>query len=143
MDLDIETADIGKVVIVSDVGKQFGETFRKSFIQHLSSLTQGSNRDISIISYIEFIRSPYNDPAQKGSFPNIIFVFINGHNVQSDGYGVSGVTYQMAVQFLDQAPFISQEIEVGVPSSIWSSKSKRSVEFAQTVFKELHTRNVL
>jgi hypothetical protein len=142
--LDIEKEiTTSKVVIVSDAGKRFGKAFGQAFSDEIRNLTQESDKDISFMTYMEFIRSPYNNPDKQSSFSDTLFVFIQGHSVKSGDYGIYSVKYLMDVNYLDQAPFISQEITIEIFNQPFGSKSERGCELAQTVFEELRKRAVL
>lgn len=142
--VDLENdAKNNNIIIVSDTGKQFGKSFGESFVQNIKILTQKSEHDVSVMTYIEFIRSPYNDPDKKNSFSNTLFVFIVGHSSKSGQYGVYSVKYLLDAKYLDQSPFMSQEIEISVNDPIFSSKSEQGGQLARAVFNELQLRNIL
>ena len=138
-----EKPEIKKIVIVSDVGKQFGKNFGQSFTGKMKNLTEASHLDVSFLNYIEFIHSAYNNQKEQHSFSDIVFVFIVPHSSKSSEYGIYSVKYQLEAKYLDKETFFSQEITFGLSSPIFSSKSERGIEFAKTVFEELQSQNIL
>lgn len=143
--VDMETEiKADKVIIVSDAGKKYGKPFGKSFVNELIRLTQDSEAEASVMTYIEFIRSPYNNPKEKSSFSDTLFVFVTGHISKSSQYGTYRVKYLMDVKYLDQDPLISKEIILDIATNqIFDQKPQGGCELAQTVFEELQTRNII
>lgn len=132
-----------QVVVVSDTARQFGKTFSQSFNDTLGMLAQKSERDVSAMEYIEFVRSPYNRPESKSSYAQTVFVFLSEHSSKSSDYGVYCVNYLLEIKYLDQESFVRQEITVGVADPIFSSKSDAGAELAETVVCELEKRHLL
>ena len=132
-----------KVVIVSDAGKMYGKDCREAFIDKLVKLTQQSQKRVVIMTYVEFVRSPYNNPKQTSSFSDSLFVFIQIHSSKSGQYGIYKVKYLMEAKHLDQDPFLVQEISLSAGSWLNDSAWRRGNELANTVFEELNTRNIL
>jgi hypothetical protein len=131
--------DANEVVIVSDVGGNCPKEFRKVFVDKLTSLTQLRNKKISVISYVEFVRSPYNNPKEKNSFPSTLFVFIKAYG----GVMWSNVRYRMEVKRLDRQPLFIQEITLSLGHGLVDLTESRADELASTIFKELIARNIL
>lgn len=131
--------DANEVVIVTDVGRNYGENFRKVFMDKLTGLTQLRNKKISIMSYIEFVRSPYNNPKEKASFPDTLFVFIRVRGIL---YNYS-VEYLLEVKHLDQEPFFIQAITLKIGYGLADLTEPRADELTNAIFKELCTRNIL
>jgi len=132
-----------EVVIVADVGKRYGEKFKNTFVNKLAELTRDSGKKVSIISYGEFVRSPYNNPKEKSSFPDSLFVFMKTLATESDEWGPYNEKYLMEAKHLDQEPFFVQEVSLCVGRRFINPIEQRADELAHTVFKELHARNIL
>ncbi len=132
-----------KIVIITDAGKRYGENFRNTFVDKLVELTQRCHKKVAIMTYGEFVRSPYNNPELRSSFPDSLFVFIQIHSSKSDKWGVFNVKYLMKVKHLDQEPFLVQEISLGAGSWLNDSVQRRGIELANAVFEELDKRNIL
>lgn len=141
---DLERAvQAQKVVVVSDTGKCNGIHFRDDFIDEIAKLTQGSQKRISIMTDVEYISSPYARPEVNKSLPDTLYVFVNFLGSEPGEYGTYTVKYLIEVKYLNQAPFLSEEITLGIGNPAFEAPSLRAEEFAQTVFKELNTRNIL
>ena len=132
-----------KVVAVTDAGKRYGEDFRNTFIDKLVELTQHSHKTVAIMTYVEFVRSPYNNPELRSSCSDSLFVFIRVHSSKSGEWGVYNVKYLMEVKHLNQEPFLVQEISLGVGAWLVDSVQLRGNKLANTVFEELDKRNIL
>ena len=132
-----------KVVIIADAGKGYGENFRNIFVDKLADLTQHRHKQVAIMTYIEFVHSPYNDPEVKSSFPDYLFVFIHVNSSQSRQGSVYNVKYLIQVKHLDQNPILIQEISLGLGGLLVDSVQQRGEELANTVFEELSKRNIL
>ncbi len=132
-----------KVVIVSDAGKIYGEIFGNAFVDKLVELTENCNKEVTIMKYIEYVRSPYNNPELRSSFADSVFVFIEVRGGSSGQWGVYKAKYLMKVKHLDQDPFLVQDISLFVGDLLVDSHAGRSEELANTVFEELSKRNIL
>ncbi len=132
-----------KVVIISDAGKIYGEIFGNTFVDKLVELTQDCHKEVTIMTYVEYVRSPYNNPELRSSFPDSLFVFIEVHGGSSGRWGVYKAKYLMKVKHLDQDPFLVQDISLFVGDWLVDSPGGRSDELANTVFEELNERNIL
>ena len=141
-EFDIQT-NHSKTVIVSDAGKKYGKDFGKSFLSSIETLAQKSPKEVSVMSYIEFIRSDYNNPAEKSSHPDTVFVFIVARSCNSPYDTWTCARYLIDVKRLDGPPFISQEITLRLVHHLIDSRSERGEELAGAVFKELNKHNIL
>jgi len=133
--------DANNIVIVTDAAKRFyGDKFPKAFTGRLLEQTQFSNKKICLLTYIEFVRSEYNRPKRKNDFSNYVFVFIRSYGSDNTGpYGITKyINYVMEVKFLDQEPFLLQQLAL-YPGS---GEKETGNELANTVFRELNQRNL-
>ena len=87
------------------------------------------------MSYIDFVRSAYNNPKEKSSFPNTVFVFVRAHGI---AYNYS-VKHLMEVKHLDQEPVFIQVITLKLGYGLADLTEQRADELANTIFKELTT----
>jgi hypothetical protein len=132
-----------KVVIVSSAGEINGKRFRECFIDELTRLTQGSKKKLSIMTDSEFARSAYNQPERKDSLNEMLFIFVKVDSHQPGEYGTHNVKYLIEVKYVDQAPFLSQEIRLGIGNTAVHARFWSGIELARTVFEELNKRNIL
>ena len=145
----INTNDLEKavqsenIVIVSNAGKINGRNFEEYFLEELARLTMNTSKKPCILSDIEFANSAYNRNEARISLSEILFIFIMVDSVERGEYGTYSVKYLLEVKCMNQLPFLSTEVTLGIANTFIEARHAGARKLAQTIFEELNKRNIL
>jgi hypothetical protein len=141
---DLEVTPLPEeIIVVSDVGKGLGPKFGTAFKGKFQEFARPASKPLDIMTYMEFIRSPYNKPDVSNSFSSQLFVFVSTRSTNTDQYFVTSIEYLLEVKYLNKNPFLSQKIHLDTGNPYLNTDEERGAELARVIVEELKKRKIL
>jgi hypothetical protein len=132
-----------RMMIVSDLSKKAGQKIQTAFNGKFLEMANPGIKPVEFISYIDFIKSPYNKPDVNDSFSKCLFVFITTRGTNTYQYFVSSFDYLLEVKYLGYEPFLVQKIKLNMGDPYFTNDQQRGAELARAIAEELKKRKIL